>query len=131
MSEFDKFIKTKIKEENGKIVVTAGIKAKEIKTVEIGRSVITINGMPDGYEAAFATDSDIISADLVAMPETLEKLDVSTLTAMIDFKTYMEEKEITQVKETTYVVPVIIQLPEGIELKNPVNITIKVSEKKD
>lgn len=119
------------KEENGKIVVTAGIKAKETKTVEIGRSVITINGMPDGYEAAFATDSDIISADLVAMPETLEKLDVSTLTAMIDFKTYMEEKEITQVKETTYVVPVIIQLPEGIELKNPVNITIKVSEKKD
>ncbi|MBQ7066454.1 MAG: hypothetical protein IJN92_06500 [Lachnospiraceae bacterium] len=118
-------------EENGKIVVTAGVSAKETKVVEISRSVITINGMPDSYEASFTTDGDTISAELIAMPDVLEKLDVSTLTAIIDFKAYMEEKEIVQVRESNYVVPVTIQLPEGVELKNPVNISIKVSEKKE
>lgn len=119
------------KEENGKVVVTVGIGEKETKIVEINRSVITINGMPDGYEAVFATDNPSISAELMAMPELLDKLDVSALTAVIDFKAYMEEKELSQIKEGSYVVPVKIYLPEGVELKNPVNITIKVSEKKD
>ena len=67
----------------------------------------------------------------MAMPEQLEKFDASDLTAVIDFKAYMEEQEIDRVKATTYVVPVTLGLPEGITLKNPINITIKISEKKD
>lgn len=118
-------------EETGKIVVTVGIAPKEIKTVEIPKSAITITGMPDGYEASFATANDGISAEVMAMPELLEGFEASSLTAVIDFKAYMEEQDITRIKETTYSVPVSLELPEGITLKNPLSITIKISEKKD
>lgn len=118
-------------EETGKIVVTVGIAPKETKTVEIAKGAITITGMPDGYEASFMSVNDGIPAEIMAMPEQLEKFDASDLTAVIDFKAYMEEQEIDRVKVTTYVVPVTLGLPEGITLKNPINITIKISEKKD
>ncbi|MBD5105385.1 MAG: hypothetical protein HDT41_00090 [Lachnospiraceae bacterium] len=118
-------------EETGKIVVTVGIAPKETKTVEIAKGAITITGMPDGYEASFMSVNDEIPAEIMAMPEQLEKFDASNLTAVIDFKAYMEEQEIDRVKTTTYVVPVTLGLPEGITLKNPINITIKISEKKD
>ncbi len=118
-------------EETGKIVVTVGIAPKETKTVEIAKGAITITGMPDGYEASFMSVNDGIPAEIMAMPEQLEKFDASDLTAVIDFKAYMEEQEIDKVKATTYVVPVTLGLPEGITLKNPINITIKISEKKD
>ena len=118
-------------EETGKIVVTVGIAPKETKTVEIAKGAITITGMPDGYEASFMSVNDGIPAEIMAMPEQLEKFDASDLTAVIDFKAYMEEQEIDRVKATTYVVPVTLGLPEGITLKNPINITIKISEKKD
>lgn len=118
-------------EETGKIVVTVGIAPKETKTVEIAKGAITITGMPDGYEASFMSVNDGIPAEIMAMPEQLEKFDASDLTAVIDFKAYMEEQEIDRVKTTTYVVPVTLGLPEGITLKNPISITIKISEKKD
>ena len=118
-------------EETGKIVVTVGIAPKETKTVEIAKGAITITGMPDGYEASFMSVNDGIPAEIMAMPEQLEKFDASDLTAVIDFMAYMEEQEIDRVKATTYVVPVTLGLPEGITLKNPINITIKISEKKD
>lgn len=118
-------------EETGKIVATVGIAQKETKEVGINKSIITITGMPDGYEASFVSEEDTISFEVQAMPTVLETFDASTLSAVIDFKAYMEEKEITKVRETTYVVPITIELPEGIALKNPVNITIKVAEKKE
>lgn len=117
--------------ETGKIIVTVGIAPKETKTVEIVKGAITITGMPDGYEASFMSVNDGIPAEIMAMPEQLEKFDASDITAVIDFKAYMEEQEIEKVKTTTYVVPVTLGLPEGIILKNPINITIKISEKKD
>lgn len=118
-------------EETGKIVVTVGIAEKETKTVEIDKGSITITGIPDGYEASFTSANDVVSAEIMAMPEQLEQFDASNLTAVIDFKAYMKEQEIEKVKAATYVAPVTLGLPEGITLKNPVNITIKISEKKD
>lgn len=118
-------------EETGKIVVTVGIAPKETKTVEISKDAITITGMPDGYEASFGSASDTIPVDIMAMPAQLEGFDASAWTAAIDLKAYMEEQDMTKINAGTYVVPVSLELPEGITLKNPVKISIKISEKKD
>ncbi|MBD5545384.1 MAG: hypothetical protein HDR01_14385 [Lachnospiraceae bacterium] len=118
-------------EETGKIIVTIGIAPKETKTVEISKNAVTIAGLPDGYEASFMLVGDTMPLEIMAMPEQLEAFDASDLKALIDFKAYMEEKEMKKVNTTTYSVPVSIELPEGITLKNPITITIKISEKKD
>lgn len=115
-------------EYDGKALVKVGIVELATKTVELPKSSITITGVPETMEASFGTSSDTVAFDVMGLEEKLKTFDISQVTATVDVKGYMETSGLNSLKESSYLIPVTITLPEGIVQKIPVNINLKFKE---
>lgn len=112
-------------EEAGKVNVVVEIVELSSKTVEYPKSRIAIEGVPEKYTATFGSTTETITFDVLGLPEQLEGLDITQITAKADVEAYMETNDIASLKEESYLIPITLSLPNGITQKLPVNINIK------
>jgi len=114
---------------DGKVVVTAQIEELTVKTVELSKSRISIQNVPDGFEAAFGSSSDTLSFDVMGLGADMDNLAEEGISGQVDVKAYMDENDITELKSVSYMMPVTLQLPDGITQRIPVNVNIRIQEK--
>ena len=113
---------------DGKVVVSVAIEPLVTQNVGLPKGQITISDIPQGYVAEFVTDDEMINFEIVGLEEVIGNLDISLVTGNISIKTYMQENRITDINKGILVVPVTLNLPEGITLKAPLNISVKFRE---
>lgn len=116
------------KEYNGEVHVDIEVVELDTKTVELPKSQISITGVPQGYSAAFGTNAEAVTFDVMGLTKVLENFDIKTVTASIDVEAYMEENDLNNLKENAYLMPVSIKLPDGVTQKLPVNVSIKIKK---
>ena len=114
--------------DDGKVVVSVAIERLVTQNVGLPKGQITISDIPQGYVAEFVTDDEMINFEIVGLEEVIGNLDISLVTGNISVKTYMQENRITDINKGILVVPVTLNLPEGITLKAPLNISVKFRE---
>ena len=120
------------KDFNGKVTVTAEIVELITKTVEFEKSNVIVSGDATAdYRIVLTGASEPLNLEVMGLAKDLDVLDVSDITATVDLDAYMEEKKIDKFAEGNYIVPVKITLPDGVELKGNINMTIKLMEKKE
>ena len=110
---------------DGKVVVTVGIEALITQTVGLPKEQITINDIPQGYVAEFVTDMAQLDFEITGLEDAINNLDIGLVTGNVSVKTYMEENDITSIEKGIFLIPVTLDLPEGIIQKTPLNISIK------
>lgn len=115
----------------GKVIVTVEIEEYTVKTVELPKSRISVINVPDGYTASFGTVSEAVSFDVMGREKDLDALDAGEISASVDVKAYMEQNNLSTLKKSSYMMPLTPQLPDGIELRIPVNVNIKIQEKEE
>ena len=98
------------------------------QNVGLPKGHITISDIPQGYVAEFVTDDEMVNFEIVGLEEAISNLDISLVTGNISVKAYMQENKITDINKGILVVPVTLNLPEGITLKAPLNISVKFKE---
>ena len=109
-----------------KVKVWVGIDKKETLEKTITRSMVTIQNMPEGYEGDFTLDAPI-DITLTGMAEAMEKLSEEPMTVKIDVAEHMKNKGIAELaNETTYEVPLTINLPTGVEIMNERTYTVRL-----
>ena len=113
---------------DGKVVVSVAIEPLITQNVGLPKGQITISDIPQGYVAEFVTDDEMVNFELVGLEEVMSNLDISLVTGNISVKAYMQENKITDINKGILVVPVTLNLPEGITLKAPLNISVKFKE---
>ncbi|MBR1693093.1 MAG: hypothetical protein IJ711_10050 [Lachnospiraceae bacterium] len=117
-------------EYDGKVVVTVEIEELETRTVELQKSRISITNVPSGYTAVFGTNSETVTFDVTGLAKDLDELDMESVNAVVDVKAYMEENDMTSVNAVAYMMPISLELPDGITQKAPVNVNIRLQNKK-
>ena len=113
---------------DGKVVVSVAIEPLITQNVGLPKGQITISDIPQGYVAEFVTDDEMVNFEIVGLEEVISNLDISLVTGNISVKAYMQENKITDINKGILVVPVTLNLPEGITLKAPLNISVKFKE---
>lgn len=113
---------------DGKVVVSVAIEPLITQNVGLPKGQITISDIPQGYVAEFVTDDEMVNFEIVGLEEAISNLDISLVTGNISVKAYMQENKITDINKGILVVPVTLNLPEGITLKAPLNISVKFKE---
>ena len=113
---------------DGKVVVSVAIEPLITQNVGLPKGQITISDIPQGYVAEFVTDDEMVNFEIVGLEEVMSNLDISLVTGNISVKAYMQENKITDINKGILVVPVTLNLPEGITLKAPLNISVKFKE---
>lgn len=115
-------------EQDGKILVAVEIEELAVQTVELPKSQISINGVPEGYTADFGSGLDTVSFDVMGLEDVIKNFDVSGVIASVNIREYMDENHITRIDKSSYLIPVTMVLPEGVSLKVPVNVNIQLKE---
>ena len=65
---------------------------------------------------------------LFSFGSKIETVSLEQVRITVDMGLYMEEKDLTKLEEKTYVVPAMVQLPEGIWMETEVKIPVKITE---
>ena len=99
--------------------MTVAVEKLEERTVTLEKSRISLENVPDGYQASFLTTTDL-SFTVRGRRASMESLDTSQWTAQIDLSEYK--------KADTYEVPVTINLPDGYELPDTPIAVVKIEK---
>ena len=106
-------------EESATVAVTVAVEKLEERTVTLEKSRISLENVPDGYQASFLTTTDL-SFTVRGRRASMEMLDTSQWTGQIDLSEYK--------KADTYEVPVTINLPDGYELPDTPIAVVKIEK---
>ena len=113
---------------NGQINGTA-IVEKEVMTEYLYKDEdIVIENLPKEYKAEIDLKENILLLSLFSFGSKIETVSLEQVRITVDMGLYMEEKDLTKLEEKTYVVPAMVQLPEGIWMETEVKIPVKITE---
>lgn len=113
---------------NGQINGTA-IVEKEVMTEYLYKDEdIVIENLPKEYKAEIDLEENILLLSLFSFGSKIETVSLEQIRITVDMGLYMEEKDLTKLEEKTYVVPAMVQLPEGIWMETEVKIPVKITE---
>ncbi len=114
---------------NSKASITVFIEPFVEDTYNVYLRNIKFEDVPAGFEAEFASAQDDVEFTLIGLAQDLEKLQLSSLNYRVDFGEYSLAHDVTEFKEGTYSCDVSFDLPEGITLKEPVKMSVKLTKK--
>lgn len=88
---------------------------------------LSIENIPEGYNAEFVEDEGI-SFVLVGLAQDLEKLQMDSLNPRVDFDDYALLHDMSGFKSGEYDLFLVLDLPGGIQIKEPVTIRLRLNE---
>ncbi len=98
------------------------------KEYEVSLKNLTIDNVPDGFEAEVVTSDDTVSFTLKGLAQNLEKVKTSDLNLRVDFDDYMLLNNVTKFREGIYECYLVMDLPEGVEATDTYPISIKLTK---
>lgn len=101
------------------IAVTAVIERMGTKTISIPSGSVIINNVPLGLTASFKSGDDVM-LNFTGSREVLEELTEDKISASVDLSEYK--------KKGSYNVPVKVEMPEGCELSEDVELKVVLAE---
>ncbi len=113
------------------VTVTIGIEPVAERTIRLPVSGIALTGVPDGYEGELVADGISVEVVLAGLPENLEKVSSTQLSASFDVAAWMEEEGMEELAPGDYTVELAIELAEdieGVRLSNSVTIGLHISD---
>lgn len=118
-------------EENfeGKIQVTVMVEPVVERVVAMPVNTIQVLNMPEGFEYEIVEEDNTYEMTLVGLARDLEALDPNTLQASIDVTELMADRGMEEMSIGSYTVELSHNLEgEMITIKNPVSVTINITE---
>lgn len=113
---------------NGQINGTAIIEKEVMTEYLYNGEDIVIENLPKEYKAEIELKENILLLSLFSFGSKIETASLEQVRVTVDMGLYMEEKDLTKLEEKTYVVPGMVQLPEGIWMETEVKIPVKITE---
>ncbi len=111
----------------GKASVTVFIEPFVEQDYGIFPKNLSIENIPEGYNAEFVEDEGI-SFVLVGLAQDLEKLQMDSLNPRVDFDDYALLHDMSGFKSGEYDLFLVLDLPGGIQIKEPVTIRLRLNE---
>lgn len=113
---------------NGKASVTVYVEAFKDEKYGVYLKNVEIENVPSGFEASFSEKSDMAEFYLTGLSKDLEKVSVSNLTIKVDFDDYVLLHDVTELREGTYQCYLVMSLPSGLQMKEPVAVGVKLTK---
>lgn len=89
---------------------------------------VNIVNVPEGFVAEFVESDDNIEFELSGLAQDLEKIKLSALNYRVDFDDYALLNDITEYKEGTYKLYLVMDLPSGVNAVETKEILVKLKK---
>lgn len=103
---------------DGRVSVTVGIEPLVTRTVEVPKENFTITGLNAQEQRGSITEtSSTISLSIKGLAKDLEGINPANLRGVLSVASYMNERNMTSIREGVYDIPLKLELPEGVSLE--------------
>lgn len=110
---------------NGLASVTVFVEPIEEETYSVYLRNIEVESIPEGFsKTEWAEDNDYIEFTVEGLNQNLGKVSLSQLDYRVDFSDYLLMHDVTGFKTGVYELPLNLNLPDGVQLKD--NVMVKV-----
>lgn len=113
------------------IEVTVSIQPEVSKELEIPESRIEITNIPAGYRATLQEFEENVVIDVRGLSSDVSGLRASDIRGTVDIARWMEEEDMTEPVEGYYQVEIDFGLPDQVNIKEPVIVTMHLSKTED
>lgn len=103
---------------DGKVSVTVGIEPLVTRTIEIPKDNFTITGLNNQEQRGSITaSSSTISVSVKGLAKDLEAINPANVRGILSVSSYMNERNMTTIKEGVYDIPLRLEVPDGVSLE--------------
>jgi YbbR domain-containing protein len=118
------------KDYNGTAAVVVHIGSVSEGTFDINIENITLEGQLEGYNAEIVDEEyDTVSLTLSGLTSIINNVSADSISGTVDAASIMENAENGELEDGTYSALVNWTLPDGLKVKNTVNVYVKVEKK--
>ncbi len=117
------------KEFNANVKVTVYIEKEISKLFHMPVGNIQMLNIPDGYEVNIIDEINSYEMQIDGLVAEVNEIRDNTLVGILDIKAWMEEHNLTDMKEGTYYIPVEVQIPETMSVSKPITVYVEVVKK--
>ncbi len=118
------------KDYNGTAAVVVHIGSVSEETFDINIENITLEGQLEGYNAEIVDEEyDTVSLTLSGLTSIINNVSANSISGTVDAASIMENAENGELEDGTYSALVNWTLPDGLKVKNTVNVYVKVEKK--
>ncbi|MBO5292319.1 MAG: hypothetical protein J6B10_03945 [Lachnospiraceae bacterium] len=110
---------------SGKVSVTVYIEKEETAEIRVDANNIVLQNVPEGMEAEIRNMEEPAVLETVGLAENISKLTDLTITGFVDINTLKENDKLAA---GTYHPEVTLNLPDGVELREPFQVVLSVAE---
>ncbi len=114
---------------DGKANVTVYVEAVAEKGISLSKDQIDIVNLPEGYIVNYPGNINMPVVTLLGLEADLAG--VSQVSGTIDVAAYMESMELEEIASGIYALPVTIEVPEGLNLKDTVSVYLEFTTKEE
>lgn len=129
--DLNKYLRTGVifadEEFDGGAHVSVYVEPEVEKTLRLRRENLQIINVPDGILAEVVLDQEMPQLMVTGLSQNISLLRESTLKGTIDLTAWMEENAIESLSTGVHSIPVEIQLEEGQNQQNSVNVFVQFS----
>jgi hypothetical protein len=83
--------------------------------------------MPDGFSWELTNPGETFSITLIGLQNALSRILTSDVTAVLDIARLMDDRNMEQMREGTYSVPMEINLGSSITIANTVTVLLDIT----
>ena len=110
------------------VAMKVHIEKESERVIEVSPEHIHATNLPDGYSGEIVFDEDdTLTLHLKGLENALSSIDPNALVVMADVKKYMEDSDISTLKQGTIDIPVTVTLPDDTSLKEKTTVTVKIT----
>ncbi len=113
---------------DGKVSVTAYVEKKATRTFGIPERNIAIENVPEGYTARVTAYGGEASIRVQGLAANVNAVEASQIRAFLDISQLTESGVLDGVEAGNYDVPLSIELPETVELRENVTVRLVIEE---
>lgn len=113
---------------SGRANITVGIEAEAERTLTIPERNISVQSLPEGFEAAFDQEAGAYRLTILGLNADISGIDQAQVRGTVDVAAWMESENISQLAAGTYRLPVSFELPEEIRMENELFVRLTIVE---
>ncbi len=114
---------------NGRIAAVAYVEPKVGKTLNIPPQNISIINLPQNFTASMPEDIEGYSLEVEGLAAQIDPLRQAAVNGVVDIAAWMEERELQELAEGVYSIPITFNLSEEIIVKNEVTVQVTIQKK--
>ena len=108
--------------------VTVYIAPEMSKRLEIREERVRVTNLPEGYNASISGLEESFTIDVVGLSRDVAGIQANSIFGIIDIAEWMRSQGMEEPVPGYYTVEVDFGLPDDVSLRNPVTVTLHISE---